>query len=143
MSMVSLVKVKQDDEKGIAEAVRRAVDIVGGLDDIVKKGDLVLINPNLVAVPSGRVTGAISRWEVCKAIADLVMEKGGRPVIAESSAAGVDTEKVIEAGEYTRLREQGYEVIDLKPTPGQRSLFRKGIRSFPNWDPGNWSGKQT
>lgn len=35
--MVSLVKVKQDDEKGIAEAVRRAVDIVGGLDDIVKK----------------------------------------------------------------------------------------------------------
>ena len=136
MSMVSLVKVKQDDEKGIAEAVRRAVDIVGGLDDIVKKDDLVLINPNLVAVPSGRVTGAITRWEVCKAIADLVLEKGGRPVIAESSAAGVDTEKVIEAGEYTRLRELGYEVVDLKPTARAKIPVPEGHKVFSEL--GSW-----
>jgi len=136
MSVVSLIRVKQDDEKGIAEAVRKAVDIAGGMDDIVKPGDLVLINPNLVAVPAGRVTGAITRWEVCKAIADLVLEKGGRPVIAESSAAGVDTEKVIEAGEYTQLRDRGYEVVDLKPTPRTKIPVPEGHKVFSEL--GSW-----
>lgn len=117
MSVVSLVKVGQDNEKGIMEAVRRSIEFVGGLDDIVSPGNLVLIKPNLVAVPAGRATGAITRWEVCKAIADLVRERGAEPVIAESSAAGVDTEKVIQAGEYDKLREQGYSVVDLKTSP--------------------------
>ncbi len=114
MSVVSLVRVAHDDEGGIAEAVRRSIELIGGLEDIFKPGNIVLIKPNLVAVPAGRLTGAITRWEVCKAIADLVRKKGARPVIAESSAVGVDTEKVIEAGEYDRLREVGYEVVDLK-----------------------------
>lgn len=120
MSVVSLVRVAHDDERGIAEAVRRSIELIGGLEDIVKPGNLVLIKPNLVAVPAGRLTGAITRWEVCKAIADLVKERGARPVIAESSAVGVDTEKVIEAGEYDKLRETGYEVVDLKKSPGAK-----------------------
>ena len=137
MSVVSLVKVAQEDEQGIFEAVRRAVELTGGLEDIVGPGDLVLIKPNLVAVPAGRLTGAITRWEVCKAVADLVKERGGRPVIAESSAAGVDTEKVIEAGEYSQLRDRGYEVVDLKRTPSATLRSRRGTRSFRRWGPGN------
>ncbi|MDO9508468.1 MAG: DUF362 domain-containing protein [Thermovirgaceae bacterium] len=136
VSMVSLVRVKQDDEQGIFEAVRRSLEIIGGIDDIVNPGDLVLINPNLVAVPAGRLSGAITRWEVCKAIADLVKEKGGRPVIAESSAAGVDTEKVIEAGEYAQLRERGYEVVDLKPTPPAKIPVPEGHKVFSEL--GSW-----
>jgi hypothetical protein len=38
-------------------------------------------------------------------------------VIAESSAVGVDTEKVIVGSCYGDLRREGYEVIDLKSTP--------------------------
>ncbi|MDR1835124.1 MAG: DUF362 domain-containing protein, partial [Fusobacteriaceae bacterium] len=48
----------------------------------------------------------------------------------ESSAAGVDTEKVIERTEYTKLREQGYTVVDLKKekpvvlkVPGKGKVF--------------------
>ena len=116
MSIVSIVKVGSDDEHSIRNAVREAVDYIGGIDDLVKFDDTVIIKPNLVAVPSGRLTGAVTRWEVCKAVADMVRELGAKPVIAESSAAGVDTEKVIVATDYTRLRDQGYEVIDLKKT---------------------------
>ncbi len=136
MSLVSLVRVRQDDEQGIYEAVRRSLDIIGGIEDIVNPGNLVLINPNLVAVPTDRFSGAITRWEVCKAIADLVKEKGGRPVIAESSAAGVDTEKVIEAGEYAQLREQGYDVVDLKTTPGTKIPVPDGYKVFSEL--GSW-----
>jgi len=117
MSIVSVIKTKTDDEHGIRNAVREAVNNIGGMADIVKSGNTVIIKPNFVAVPSERLTGAVTRWEVCKAVADIVLELGAKPIIAESSAAGVDTEKVIEATDYTQLRNQGYEVIDLKKTP--------------------------
>jgi uncharacterized protein (DUF362 family) len=94
-----------------------AVGLAGGLADLVRPGALVLIKPNLVAVPDQQRSGACTSPEVCKALANLVRELGGRPIIAESSAIGVDTEKVIEKMGYHRLREEGYEVVDLKATP--------------------------
>jgi uncharacterized protein (DUF362 family) len=57
-------------------------------------------------------------------------------VIAESSAAGVDTEKVIEAGEYAQLRDRGYEVVDLKPTPRVKIPVPEGHKVFPEL--GSW-----
>ncbi|GHV34194.1 hypothetical protein FACS1894187_04260 [Synergistales bacterium] len=117
MSIVSITKASGDDEQGVAKAVREAIRELGGIADIVKPGYLVIVKPNLVAVPSERVTGAVTRWEVSKAVADVVRELGAKPVIAESSSAGVDTEKVIEKTEYDTLRKQGYEVVDLKKTP--------------------------
>ncbi|MDR1831940.1 MAG: DUF362 domain-containing protein [Fusobacteriaceae bacterium] len=130
MSVVSIVRTKGEEEKAIAQAVREAVREAGGMSAVVKPGWTVIVKPNWVAVPPERLTGAITRWEVTKAVADLVKEAGARPIIAESSAAGVDTEKVIEKAEYTILREQGYEVIDLKKetpvlakVPGKGKVF--------------------
>ncbi len=101
----------------VRAAVRKAVDMVCDLRDLVRPGNLVLIKPNLVAVPASRNSGATTSPEVCRALADMVAELGAKPVIAESSAAGVDTEKVIAATGYDKLRNAGYEVVDLKKTP--------------------------
>ncbi|MFV0529618.1 MAG: DUF362 domain-containing protein [Lachnospiraceae bacterium] len=114
MSKVSIVKTECYDAAAIDRDVRKAVALIGGMEQIVKPGNKVLIKPNFAAIPSERLSGAITRWEVTKAVADLVAEAGGVPMIAESSAAGVDTEKVIEFTGYDKLREQGYPVIDLK-----------------------------
>ncbi|MCL5045458.1 MAG: DUF362 domain-containing protein [Actinobacteria bacterium] len=117
-SKVAIVRTgRGPGEAEISRAVREAVRLAGGLDGLFKPGDTVLIKPNLVAVPKVRGSGAITNPLVCKALADIVKEHGGRPIIAESSAAGVDTEKVIQFEGYAELREQGYEVIDLKRTP--------------------------
>jgi len=113
--VVSLVKTEPEpDEQQIIGAVREAVELAGGLKGLFKPGELVLINPNLVAVPPKRRSGAVTLKEVSKAVAILVKELGGKPIIAESSAAGVDTEKVIEATGYKELRAEGYDVVDLK-----------------------------
>ncbi len=113
--VVSVIKTEPEpDEQQIIQAVREAVELAGGLEGLFKPGDLVLINPNLVAVPPQRRGGAVTLKEVCKGVAVLVEELGGKPFIAESSAAGVDTEKVIEATGYQELRDEGYEVVDLK-----------------------------
>jgi uncharacterized protein (DUF362 family) len=114
-SQVSIVKTEPGpDYAQIRHAVRQSLDLIGGLNDVVKSGDLVLINPSWVAPPVEREAGCITIPEVSRAVADIVKDLGARPVIAESSAVGVDSEKVIQQSGYAQLREIGYEVIDLK-----------------------------
>ena len=51
-SKVSIVKTEQNPGANeIAVAVRKALDLIGGIKDIVKRGNLVLINPNWAAPP--------------------------------------------------------------------------------------------
>lgn len=115
--VVSVVKVgTRYDQAEVDAAVRKAVQLAGGIAHLFSPGDLVLLKPNVVAVAPCR-NGAITSPELCRAVYDLVLGLGGRPVIAESSAVGVDTEKAYEAAGYYHLREEGYEVVDLKQRP--------------------------
>jgi len=115
---VSIVKTgKSPDYPAVMAAVREAVELVGGIKDIIKPGQLVLIKPNLVASPGTKESGACTWPEVSRAVADLVRELGARPVIAESSAAGVKTEVVMEEAGYFALRDMGYEVVNLDEAP--------------------------
>ncbi len=117
-AQVSIVKTPSNPPyEDIYHAVHKALDLIGGIKDIVSPGDLVLINPSWVAPPVEREAGCITIPEIPRAIADIVKGLGARPVIAESSAVGVDTEKVIQTSGYKDLMEMGYEVINLKKTP--------------------------
>ena len=125
-SKVSIVKTPpQPDFQGIRKAVHEAISLIGGIDDLVKPGMKALLNPSWVAPPTEPEKGCITQPEVARAVADIIRDMGARVIIAESSAVGVDTEKVIEGSGYRELREKGYEVIDLKkagkamiPVPG-------------------------
>ena len=73
---------------GVNDAVRRAFDFFGGAEKFIKSGSKVLLKVNLVAghKPEKRVTTDPS---VVEAVARLVLEHGGRPVIADSP--GIDS----------------------------------------------------
>ena len=115
---VSIVKTNPKPEyPQILEAVQKGLDLIDGIYDIIKPGHLVLINPSWVAPPVEREAGCITIPEIPRALADIVKEIGARPIIAESSAVGVDSEKVIQESGYRELRDMGYEVINLKETP--------------------------
>jgi uncharacterized protein (DUF362 family) len=112
---VAIVKTNSSpDYPEIRQAVGKALVLIGGVQDIIQPGHLVLINPSWVAPPVEREAGCITLPEIPRALADIVQELGARPVIAESSAVGVDSEKVIQESGYQQLREMGYAVIDLK-----------------------------
>src|SRR4030042_2318150 len=97
---VAIVKgQKQPTEADIERMVRRAIALAGGVKDIISPGDRVIIKPNLV-YPVAACTGATTDWRVCKAIARMVKEAGAQPIIAESSAIGVDTEKTFQVCSY-------------------------------------------
>lgn len=116
-SVVSITRTRPNpNPKEIEKAVRQGINLVGGMEDIISLGDLVLINPSWVAPPADPESAVITHPEVTKAVADMVQEVGAEPVIAESSCVGVDTEEVIKNSGYNDLRNQGYKVVDLKKT---------------------------
>ena len=114
-TQVTIIKTKSNPEfEGIRFAVDKAISLLGGMRDIVRPGQKVLINPSWVTSITKREEAVITLPEVTRAVADIVQEVGGKPVIAESSAIGIDSEKVISGSGYQLLRDMGYEVVDLK-----------------------------
>ncbi|MGD8290174.1 MAG: DUF362 domain-containing protein [Desulfobacterales bacterium] len=112
---VSIVKTgAKPTYSKIRETVEEALNLIDGVQDIIKPGDLVLVNPSWVAPPVEREAGCITVPEVARAVADIVQQMGARAVIAESSAIGVDSSKVIQQSGYQELIKMGYEVVDLK-----------------------------
>jgi len=134
---VSIVRTNPEPQyPEILGSIRKALDFIGGIDDIVKPGNLVLINPSWVAPPVERDAGCITIPEVPRAVADIVKELGARPVIAESSAVGVDTEKVIQGSGYRELREMNYEVVNLEKTAHVNLPIENGkvFETLPCWE---------
>jgi uncharacterized protein (DUF362 family) len=134
---VSIVKTNPEPEyHEIQQAVQKALDLIGGIKEIIKPGHLVFINPSWVAPPVELEAGCITIPEVSRTIADIVKNLGARPVIAESSAVGVDTEKVIQSSGYRELREMGYEVVNLKETPWVKLPTQNGkvFETLPCWE---------
>lgn len=64
-------------------AVREAVELIGGMEQIVRPGDKVLLKVNLLA-PAGPQEAITTHPAVVKAVAGLVLEAGGSPVVADS-----------------------------------------------------------
>jgi uncharacterized protein (DUF362 family)/Pyruvate/2-oxoacid:ferredoxin oxidoreductase delta subunit len=125
---VSLIRCESYDQPELDQAVRRAVDLLGGISGFVKSGDRVLLKPNLLAArtPEKRVT---TDPGVVRAVARMVMEAGGRPFIADSPAIE-SFKKVGHTTGMSRVAEElGIELKEMErstPVPqGGNGLFRK------------------
>jgi uncharacterized protein (DUF362 family) len=126
-SKVSIVKVNGGkDFQAIKNAVKSAIKLIGGLQGLIQSGQKVLINPSWVAPPTEPEKGCITQMEVTEAVAEIITEMGAYPIIAESSAVGVDSQKVIEGSSYRILREKGYDVVDLKKAETVKILIPDG-----------------
>ncbi len=81
MDKVSIVKC--GDYSQSYDAVKRSLDLIGGIEKFVKKGDKVLIKPNFVSrrKPDEAIT---THPEIIRAVIKLVEAAGGIVTIAES-----------------------------------------------------------
>lgn len=88
MPSARVVLTRCDDyEPGrVAQAIRRQLDLLGGLGQFVKRGDTVLIKPNFIAPRSHRVAATQTHPAVILEMARLLKDFGAKPFVGDSPA---------------------------------------------------------
>lgn len=115
MPKVSIVKgPREPDAEVVLGMVRMAIDLVGGIDSVVAKGDAVALKPNVVTGKlSGR--GVTTDPRIMEALIKLAFEGGaGEVLIVEGSGYGTPTSEALELSGMTEVAERnGASVIDV------------------------------
>jgi len=125
MKEVAIMRIAGGDIRG---AVRRAVELIGGIGRYLRPGDRVLVKPNLVG-PLGWRTGAITNPEVTAALVEMAREAGaGEVLIAEGPTIGLDVPTVFEATGYRELAARlRVPLVDLNSAQGVVVKVPRGI----------------
>lgn len=90
---VSIVKTKR------AADVRKAVELLGGMDKFVSSGDTVVVKPN-ICVGKESSTGVVTDPEMVAEVCRMVSECGAKPVVAESPIFPLKAGKVFRKAGY-------------------------------------------
>ncbi|MBU1006914.1 MAG: DUF362 domain-containing protein [Candidatus Omnitrophica bacterium] len=87
-SSISIVKCRTYDRDETQIAVRKAFDLLGGIGVFIKKGEKVLIKPNML---SGKPpeAGVNTHIEIVRAVIRLVKELGAFPFIGDNPGGSV------------------------------------------------------
>ena len=85
MAKVAIVRCKDYKTARVCEAVKRAVDLIGGMESFVKPGMKVLLKPNLLSARPPE-DGVDTHPEVVRAVARLVKAASGKLAIGDSAS---------------------------------------------------------
>ena len=112
MGKVLFIRQENYEQEGIESAVLRAFEHFGGVRNFISKGDKVLLKVNLVSGHDveRRVTTDPS---IVRAVAKIVIESGGVPMIADSPGIDGFNGAAEKAGFMNIARELGIECREL------------------------------
>ena len=124
--IVTLTRCSDYSRPGIAEAIEKHFDLLGGLKQFVRPGDSVLLKPNFIA-PRARRHAAQTDPAVILETARLLKDFGARPFVADSPAWSnvFACVKVLKLAEP--LKKMSVPVRQLD-NPKQCRVGTKGIR---------------
>jgi uncharacterized protein (DUF362 family)/Pyruvate/2-oxoacid:ferredoxin oxidoreductase delta subunit len=117
-TQVAVVKANTD-YSDVEDAIRKGIKLIGGLENIIRVGQRVLLKPNLLEVRTGE-QGATTDKRVVGTLVKMVKELGALPIVGD--AAGIRfhgaTERVLK---QTGMREHcealGAEVVSFDAAP--------------------------
>jgi len=109
---VALQRCKSYDPQQVHSAIIRQLELLGGVECFIKPGQRVLIKPNLI-VPKGPEVPAQTHPEVIYAMAQIVKEAGGFPIVGDSPAWSATAGCLKALGVDERLGELGAEIVNL------------------------------
>ncbi len=116
MTKVSIVKCEDYEHKRVKSAIFHSLELIGGLEKIVKPGDNVLLKVNVIAgFPPERA--ATTHPAIVRAMVEIVKEVGGIPWIGDSSGAYGYTAQSLElSGIKKATEEAGGKLINFEST---------------------------
>ncbi len=110
---VVLTRCDDYDPRRVAQALRRQLDLLGGLERFVKRGDTVLIKPNFIAPRSHHVSAAQTHPAVVLGLARMLKDFGAKPFVGDSPA-WTNTATCARALELTEpLQKMGVPIKEL------------------------------
>ena len=111
MVKVSIVRCENYDRSAVREAVKRAVDLVGGIGAFVKPGMKVLLKPNLLS-PHAPEDAVTTHPEVIRAVAQLAKEAGGIVSLGDAPGGyGSNIDEILETSGVKKITdEEGIEI---------------------------------
>ena len=86
-SSVSIIKCPNYDEGEVLKGLRKAVGLLGGIEQFVQKGNRVLLKPNLL-VGKAAEKAVTTHPSVVKGMVKIVREAGAIPFIGDSPSVG-------------------------------------------------------
>ncbi len=104
MAEVSLIRADSYEVRSLRESLETLLEPFGGMGAIVKKGDRVLLKPNLLT-GSRPTKECVTRREVVYCVAKMVQEVGGKPFMGDGPAFG-SAKGVAAANGYLPLIEE-------------------------------------
>jgi len=110
--VVAVQHCKSYDPEQVYMAIARQFELLGGVERFIKPAQRVLIKPNLI-VPKGPDVPAQTHPEVIYAVAKIVKEAGGVPVVGDSPAWSTTAGCLKALGIDRRLQELGAEIVNL------------------------------
>lgn len=127
-SIVSIERSINYHYPRVYQAVKNAVDALGGMNSFVKPGQKVLLKPNLLSgLPPERA--ANTHPAVVKAMIELAQEAGGRVSIGDSPALSSALTVARKSGNLEVAREMGVPVINFEDSVEvqvpEGKIFRK------------------
>lgn len=103
-------------QKDAPKAVLSALDMIGGIDRVVKPGDTVVIKPNLGIANQGKWSGRTTDTRVMEGVVRAVVDAGGKPIVAEGTceeAFATTTGFAEKVGLLEVCRKYGAKFVDL------------------------------
>jgi uncharacterized protein (DUF362 family) len=126
-SAVSIVKCPNYDEGKVLNELRRAIDLIGGIQKFVGKGNRVLLKPNLLygRSPEKAVT---THPAIVKGMIQIVREAGGVPFLGDSPSVGSLMRAAGKAGIRAVAEEMECPLVEFEkpifPPKGGGKIFK-------------------
>jgi len=109
---VSIVKCKTYNPREVEGSVDKAFGLLGGMGSFVKKGEKVLLKPNILSRRPPE-DGVNTHVEVTRAVVRLVKYCGAVPVIGDNPGGSVTPKDAYECSGFSSLaREEGIEILE-------------------------------
>ncbi len=119
MNRVAVIRNQsKPTDQDVYNMVKNAIDYLGGITSVVKKGDTVALKPNVV---TGELSGpgVTTDTRVVEALIRLCNEAdAGKVMIVEGAGYFTETSKALKLSGYVDLAEKnGVEIVDVDKNP--------------------------
>ncbi len=128
MGSVAIVKCDRYNDEEVLRGLRQSVTLLGGMESFVKRGDRVLLKPNLLfgKSPEKAVT---THPSILRGMIQLVREVGGIPSIGDSPGHDSLTKAAAKSGIKRVADETGCPLVEFDrpvvPSEGQERWFKQ------------------